>query len=271
MTGMTLKEFFKNLVKKSLGTTDISAIGDGTLTGAVSELNSNLVASDDTPFRFGVTEDGEYGYITTDEGGADTVVPFKSKSSYKVVEVTTIDFSTGSKTISMTDYDGWEHYTTGNFFIKNVTPVSQGSNSAATSSLCLISNYNAGTGELSLNSSRIYYGYGYGNSLSYTICLVYADDITSNIAFSARTVFTGTSNEDFTVDITPYKGWKDFTLDNFMLNNVSIYAGTKITSSNVQPILSHYDANNGILYLNKSYNYYYSGTAYVNYSVILIF
>lgn len=37
-----------------------------------------LIASDNTPFRFGVTEDGKYGYIITDEAGADTVIPFKS-------------------------------------------------------------------------------------------------------------------------------------------------------------------------------------------------
>jgi hypothetical protein len=41
-------------------------------------INNNLTASDDTQFRFGVTEDGKYGYITTGEDGADTVIPFKS-------------------------------------------------------------------------------------------------------------------------------------------------------------------------------------------------
>lgn len=39
--------------------------------------NSNLIASDNTTFRFGVNENGEYGYIVTDSEGADTVIPFK--------------------------------------------------------------------------------------------------------------------------------------------------------------------------------------------------
>ena len=41
------------------------------------ETNSNLIASDNTKFRFGVNENGEYGYIVTDSEGADTVIPFK--------------------------------------------------------------------------------------------------------------------------------------------------------------------------------------------------
>ena len=43
----------------------------------VEEVNSKLVASDNTPFRFGVTSDGQYGYIVTDSEGADSVIPFK--------------------------------------------------------------------------------------------------------------------------------------------------------------------------------------------------
>lgn len=40
-------------------------------------LNRKLTASDNTPFRFGVTASGEYGYVVTDSAGADTVIPFK--------------------------------------------------------------------------------------------------------------------------------------------------------------------------------------------------
>lgn len=47
--------------------------------------NSSLTASDSTPFRFGVNENGEYGYIITDSEGADTVIPFKSRSNIKLV------------------------------------------------------------------------------------------------------------------------------------------------------------------------------------------
>lgn len=43
----------------------------------ISELNNALTASDETPFRFGVDENGNYGYVITDSEGADTVVPFK--------------------------------------------------------------------------------------------------------------------------------------------------------------------------------------------------
>ena len=43
----------------------------------IAATNSNLIASDNTKFRFGVNENGEYGYIVTDSEGADTVIPFK--------------------------------------------------------------------------------------------------------------------------------------------------------------------------------------------------
>lgn len=43
-----------------------------------SYIEGMLRASNGTPFRFGVTENGEYGYIVTDEEGADTVHPFKN-------------------------------------------------------------------------------------------------------------------------------------------------------------------------------------------------
>ena len=42
-------------------------------------VGDRLTASDNTPFRFGVTEDGKYGYIVTDSEGADTVIPFSNK------------------------------------------------------------------------------------------------------------------------------------------------------------------------------------------------
>ena len=47
---------------------------------ALKEVNNSLVASDNTPFRFGVNENGEYGYIVTDSEGADSVIPFKNKN-----------------------------------------------------------------------------------------------------------------------------------------------------------------------------------------------
>lgn len=79
-----LKLAVKNL--KSLisliGTTDISTIGDGTITGGLNDVNGKLIASDNVPFRFGVNSNGEYGYIITNPAGADTVIPFSSEASY---------------------------------------------------------------------------------------------------------------------------------------------------------------------------------------------
>lgn len=46
--------------------------------GTNSYFEGMLRASNGVPFRFGVTENGEYGYIVTDEEGADTVHPFKN-------------------------------------------------------------------------------------------------------------------------------------------------------------------------------------------------
>lgn len=43
---------------------------------AIDEINFNLTA--DIPFKFGKNEEGKYGYIVTDEDGADTVIPFKT-------------------------------------------------------------------------------------------------------------------------------------------------------------------------------------------------
>lgn len=53
----------------------------------VTQLSNDLTASNttagvsDTPFRFGCNDDGKFGYIIKDEGGADTVVPFNQKTA----------------------------------------------------------------------------------------------------------------------------------------------------------------------------------------------
>ena len=44
----------------------------------VNEHSKNLTASNGTPFRFAVDENGEYGHIVTDSEGADTFSPFKT-------------------------------------------------------------------------------------------------------------------------------------------------------------------------------------------------
>lgn len=61
-----------------------SVVTDATLTKSgqaadAKAVGDRLTASDNTPFRFGVTEDGKYGYIVTDSEGADTVIPFRNK------------------------------------------------------------------------------------------------------------------------------------------------------------------------------------------------
>jgi hypothetical protein len=62
-------------------------------------VNTNMTASDGTPFRFGVDSDGNYGYITQDEDGADTVNPFKSGSN-----IIYLGQYTGNKTIDVSAY-----------------------------------------------------------------------------------------------------------------------------------------------------------------------
>lgn len=49
---------------------------------AINYVNGKLIASDNVPFRFGVNSNGEYGYIITNQAGADTVIPFSSEASY---------------------------------------------------------------------------------------------------------------------------------------------------------------------------------------------
>lgn len=54
-------------------------------------LCSDLTA-DGTPFRFGKDADGNYGYIVTDEAGADSVIPFK-KGNANVYKIYSKDLS----------------------------------------------------------------------------------------------------------------------------------------------------------------------------------
>ena len=60
----------------------------GKNTTDISALNESLVASDNTPFRFGVNENGKYGYIVTDSEGADAVIPFSQGIDKIVFRVT---------------------------------------------------------------------------------------------------------------------------------------------------------------------------------------
>ena len=63
------------------------------------EINSNLTAGG-TPFRFGKDAEGNFGYIITDESGADSVVPFKKGiSKFNHFEALAETISTTTKTV----------------------------------------------------------------------------------------------------------------------------------------------------------------------------
>lgn len=66
---------FSGYLRKSEIDTTLTVEGTAADAKSVGDM---LTASDNTRFRFGVTEDGKYGYIITDEAGADTVIPFNS-------------------------------------------------------------------------------------------------------------------------------------------------------------------------------------------------
>lgn len=57
-------------VGDSFGAADINATNE-----MLEKVNSNLMTSDNVPFRFGKDENGDYGYILS-EGGEDMVIPF---------------------------------------------------------------------------------------------------------------------------------------------------------------------------------------------------
>ena len=54
-----------------------------------------MITSTGIPFRFGVNDEGEYGYILRDEDGADTVYPFKSVSKLTEATATAGDITVG--------------------------------------------------------------------------------------------------------------------------------------------------------------------------------
>ena len=85
-----------NALSARMGDTDISTIGDGTATGAISQINNDLTAQDNNNFRFRV-EEGKYGYLKSD----DTFVPF---SNVTLCLHVSRDSSTVSVTYKNSDY-----------------------------------------------------------------------------------------------------------------------------------------------------------------------
>ena len=101
---------------KKIGTTDISGIGDGTVTGAIvnnkeaiEDVSQSLTAENGTKFRFGQNSEGKYGYIVNKDG-ADTVIPFKNG------ECKLLGRYSGNKTISLESL-GYPNATKDNFLV----------------------------------------------------------------------------------------------------------------------------------------------------------
>ena len=80
---------------------------------AVKELNSSLGT-----LSFAQDENGNWGYRV---GGADTVTPFKSG-----INIVKLGSGLTSGSISVKNYDGWEKFTTSNFYWQNVQLTIQG-------------------------------------------------------------------------------------------------------------------------------------------------
>jgi len=86
-----------------------SGLSANKVQGAIDEINDNLTASNQTaglinvPFRFGITDDGEYGYIKT-EGGADSVIPFRKNANF----IQIADSEITSYTITQNDVDNYK-------------------------------------------------------------------------------------------------------------------------------------------------------------------
>lgn len=77
--------------KFNLGNSDdIPTNNDGTLIGAIKQINTHLTASNDAPFRFDYDSNSDkYGYVIN-EGGADTFFPFSGSANGTLVIVGTL-------------------------------------------------------------------------------------------------------------------------------------------------------------------------------------
>ena len=64
-----------------------SSEGEGGSSSSDNDLLQNLIATDGTKFRFGIDNNGNYGYTIKDSEGADTVMPFKKNVSLSFEEI----------------------------------------------------------------------------------------------------------------------------------------------------------------------------------------
>ena len=177
--------------KFNLGNSDdIPTNDDGTLIGAIKQINTHLTANNDAPFRFGYDSNtGKYGFITN-EGGADTFNPFSSGGVIKVGSA-----STANTQIDISSRPDYSTFTVNNFLVVEksdgtVSATTYGYNGNARTTYFTgtyakpIMSYNAATGILTITPSKItgsggdHGGQNYSNS-AYIACDVYL--VTSEI------------------------------------------------------------------------------------------
>lgn len=77
ITDANVTSFTGNTVRYTGGRAGLGDTVDKAISTVDEKVEERLTASDGTKFRFGVNNEGEYGYIVTDSEGADTFFPFK--------------------------------------------------------------------------------------------------------------------------------------------------------------------------------------------------
>lgn len=114
--------------KEALGTSNYSNIGNGTISGALVNLNNQL-SINNTQFYFDY-KNGQYGYNTSATRGADTFYPFKQSP---------VLLGTLGNTFNLSSYIGYQQFTSANFFI-------QPTSISATAGAASISRWTDGSG-----------------------------------------------------------------------------------------------------------------------------
>lgn len=106
---------------------DVNGLKDIVGTGSVpAELGITITgALENIPFKFGINDDGDYGYI---KRGADSVTPFKTG-----VNIIKLGETTGYTTYDVKSYKGYEKFSSSNFFVVPVSiSVTSGRETAGT-------------------------------------------------------------------------------------------------------------------------------------------
>lgn len=167
-----------SIAKDMIYNNKISELKATNVQDAIDEINSNLTS--DIPFKFGKNEDGKYGYIITDEDGADTVIPFSDSDQFRLPIITALPPSFG-----LTEASTWADIIQA---INKVYPDKYDILANFTKSNWKLSKTNNGT----VHSGSITFNYRQGSGLS----------LGSSINVSGDYYATLTSK---TFDITGYK------------------------------------------------------------------